>query len=157
MAKGRGVKGWVVVAGAVVGVVAVRRVRSRRTGTKARKPDRWLAVTVNRPPAEVAADGALPRPLAELGAGVELEVRPAPGGRGTEIAARPSRRGRVARLTRRGKAYERVRAALRESKQLLEVGELLRVDPQPAGRRRRTPGGKALEAATRRAAREGLL
>ena len=44
-----------------------------------------------------------------------------------------------------------------EAKELLEVGEVLRVDPQPAGHRPVTPAGKALDAITRRAGGEGVL
>ncbi len=50
-----------------------------------------------------------------------------------------------------------VRAALRESKQLIEVGEVLRVDPVPHGKRGRTPVGQLIGAATKRAGGEGLL
>ena len=52
---------------------------------------------------------------------------------------------------------QRVRAALREAKQLIEVGEVLRVDPAPHGRRSPTPTGAVVEAATKRAGGEGLL
>ena len=50
-----------------------------------------------------------------------------------------------------------MRAALRESKELLEVGEVLRLDPQPAGDRTPTPIGKLLDAVTRRAGGEGVV
>ena len=52
---------------------------------------------------------------------------------------------------------QRIRAALREAKQLIEVGEVLRVDPTPHGRRKATPTGAVVEAATKRAAGEGVL
>jgi hypothetical protein len=50
-----------------------------------------------------------------------------------------------------------IRAALRRSKQLIEVGEVLRVDPAPHGRRSPSPLGAIVEGATRRADKEGLL
>jgi len=106
------------------------------------REERWLVVTVDRP-LEDGDDGVHAR-LREAGA--EVEVRPAPGGRGTEIAARP-----------RGADRDEVRAALREAKQLLEVGEVLRVDPQPAGERSASPASRAIEAITRRAGRKGVL
>jgi hypothetical protein len=50
-----------------------------------------------------------------------------------------------------------VRTALRQAKQLIEVGEVLRAEPEPHGKRRPTPGGLLLEAATKRAGQEGVL
>ncbi|RFU23227.1 hypothetical protein [Geodermatophilus marinus] len=116
-------------------------------GTAAR---RWRAVTVLRPPAEVGTGADLPAPLAALGERVEVRVTPAPGDRGSELAARfrePAGEEDLGRL----------RAALREAKQLLEVGEVLRVDPQPHGRRAGTPQGAALEGAAASAGKEGVL
>jgi hypothetical protein len=128
-------------------------------GVVIRQVSRSRAVTVNKPASEVAPDGVLPPPLAELGDAVEVRVTPAPGGKGTELAARP-RDGEpppaTARLGDRDQRQD-VRSALRRSKQLLEVGEILRVGPQPAGHRAPTPAGKALDAITRRADREGVL
>ena len=46
---------------------------------------------------------------------------------------------------------------IRDSKQLAEVGEVLRVDPQPHGTRKATPQGAALEGAAARAPKEGVL
>ncbi|MCU0154131.1 hypothetical protein N8H10_15265 [Curtobacterium flaccumfaciens pv. poinsettiae] len=78
-----------------------------------------------------------------------MEARPAPGDRGTELRARfrggaPDARGRL-------------RAALREAKQLIEVGEVLRVDPVPHGRRKATPTDALVDVATRRSNEEGVL
>lgn len=109
---------------------------------------RWRAVTVLRDPADVAA--ALPAPLAAFGDRIEVRTTPAPGGRGTELAAR-------LRGTPTEEQIGDLRAALREAKALLEVGEVLRVDPQPHGRRAATPQGAALEGAAQAAPREGVL
>jgi len=107
-------------------------------------------------------DNRVPAPLAELGDLVEVAVRQAPGGKGSELRARlrssepsgvPSAAARVSGDDPR----QRVRAALREAKQLIEVGEVLRVDPNPHGRRTPTPTGAIVEAATKRAGGEGLL
>ena len=91
----------VALAGLGAGAGALWRWRWRRAadgvGDKGAE-DRWLLVTVNRPPDEVVSDGRLPDPLARLGDVVEVQVRPAPGGRGTELAARlvdPARPGPV--------------------------------------------------------------
>jgi hypothetical protein len=109
---------------------------------------RWRAVTVLRDPADVEA-AALP-PLAALGDRIEVRVTPAPGDRGAELAARY-------RGTPTEDEVGDLRAALREAKALLEVGEVLRVDPQPHGRRAATPQGAALEGAAQAAPREGVL
>jgi hypothetical protein len=151
------------------GGILVRQIRAARhpdaLDGDARDRDRdtrWRAVTVYREPDEVAPGGQLPPPLAALGDSVETRIRPAPGGKGTELAARlrvpaPSGvAGAVARA-RGDDPGQRLRSALREAKQLIEVGEVLAVDPIPHGRRSPTPMGAALEAATRRADREGVL
>jgi hypothetical protein len=110
---------------------------------------RWRAVTVLREPADV--DGAgLPAPLAALGDRLDLRITPAPGDRGTELAARYRDRPSDDDL-------RALRSALRETKQLIEVGEVLRVDPAPHGVRKPTPQGAALEGATARAGGEGVL
>jgi hypothetical protein len=121
---------------------------------------RWRAVTLNREPDQVAPGGQLPEPLAALGDRIETRIRPAPGGKGTELAARlvaPPPSGAAAARARGSDPRQELRSALREAKQLLEVGEVLAVDPTPHGRRSLTPMGLALEAATRRADREGVL
>ncbi|SFP01722.1 hypothetical protein SAMN05660464_1969 [Geodermatophilus dictyosporus] len=111
---------------------------------------RWRAVTVLRDPADVDPAAGLPTPLAALGDRIEVRVTPAPGDRGTELAARY-------RHTPGPEEIGDLRAALREAKALLEVGEVLRVDPQPHGRRAATPQGAALEGAAKAAPREGVL
>jgi hypothetical protein len=107
-------------------------------------------------------DHQLPGPLAELGDLVEVQVRAAPGGKGSELRARlrtPEPSGMASAATRSSgdDPRQRVRAALREAKQVIEVGEVLRVDPTPHGRRSATPTGAIVEAATRRAGGEGVL
>jgi hypothetical protein len=114
---------------------------------------RWLVVTVYREPTEVDT-GQLPAPLAELGDRIEIQVRPAADGKGTEVAARmrdPAAKGGGR------EARDEVRSALRRAKQLIEVGEVLAVDPTPHGKRTATPGGVLLETVTRRAGKEGVL
>jgi hypothetical protein len=124
--------------------------------------NRWRTATVNKPAAEVAPDGKLPQPLAELGDRVEVRITPAPGGKGTEVAVRlrapepAGPAGLASRLTD-SDPRQAVRSALRESKALIEAGEVLRMDPRPAGQRTPTPGGKLLDAVTRRARAEGVL
>ena len=109
---------------------------------------RWRAVTVLTTPDQLQA--ARPAPLAAFGDRIEVRVTPAPGERGAELAARftgaPS-----------DDEIGELRAALREAKQLVEVGEVLRVDPAPHGHRPKTPQGGALEGMTRDAGKEGVL
>ena len=156
---GRGVA----LAGLGVGAGALWRWRSRRAadgvGDKG-AANRWLLVTVNRPPDEVMSDGRLPDPLARLGEAIEVQVRPAPGGRGTELAARlvdtaPSGASEVAARLAGQDPGQAVRAALREAKSLIETGEVLRAD-EPSTTRA-TAGGKLVGLATRRAGGEGRL
>ena len=120
------------------------------TDDPVRSARRWRAVTVLCRPEEVGPATGLPAPLAAFGERIEVRTTPAPGDRGTELAARF-----------RGAASEdeigELRAALRQAKQLIEVGELLRVDPRPHGRRADTPQGKALDGMTGQAMKEGVL
>jgi hypothetical protein len=143
------------------GVVLVRRMTVRQFGNghPHQTRDRWHAVTINRPPEEVASEGRLPEPLEALGDAVEVRVRPAPGGRGTEVAARlrgevPSGVGTAARVAGSDPRQD-LRAALRRAKQLAETGEVLSPDRPPTTRR--TLRNLPLELATRRAGREGRL
>ena len=116
-------------------------------GTAAR---RWRAVTVLCSPEQVGTGTDLPAPLAALGDRIELRITAAPGDRGTELAARYRDRPSDDDLGR-------LRAALREAKQLIETGEVLRVEPQPHGHRRRTPQGAAVEGMAAQAPTEGAL
>jgi hypothetical protein len=162
-------RGATAIAVVVVGGLLVRQIRSARQPSalhgdaKDRNRDsRWRAVTVALEPDQVAPGGQLPEPLAALGDRIETRVRPAPGGKGTELAARlrGSASSRAAGMVARARGTDprqELRSALRQAKQLLEVGEVLAVDPTPHGKRSPTPMGIALEAATRRADREGVL
>ncbi|WP_019135098.1 hypothetical protein [Cellulomonas massiliensis] len=118
----------------------------------------WLEVTVFRDPSDVDVT-VLPAPLAELDGEVEVRLRPAPGGKGTEVAARQrhqrSSGGGVSRLAGQDPQAD-LRSALRKTKQLLEVGEVLAVDPAPHGERKATPGGALLEAWTKIAPKAGV-
>ncbi|GIH93702.1 hypothetical protein ACFFMN_21415 [Planobispora siamensis] len=122
---------------AAAGVVAVRRARAHsglRPG-----PAEWFAVTVACDPAELSAANR-PDALAELAEHHEVRITPAPGGRGTELAVRSAD----------GSVRERVRAI----KQLLETGEVLRVEGQPEGHR--TVLGRAALPVTRQLMRRGV-
>jgi hypothetical protein len=158
-ARGKGIAVLAVGGGAVL---VVRRLRRRATKGPGEARSRWRAVTIDRPPEEVMPGGRIPAPLAALGDDVEVGVRPAAGGKGTELRARlraPEPEGVASAAARVSgdDPRQRVRSALREAKQLVEVGEVLRVDPTPHGRRRTTPTGAVVETAAKRAAGEGLL
>jgi hypothetical protein len=142
----------------------VRAVRSAvvpattRRGAAGRAGSGWLAVTLACDPSDVDT-ARLPAPLADLDRRIEVRVRPAPGGKGTELAAR-LRDHRSAgtpgsRLSGRDPEAD-LRSALRRAKQLIEVGEVLAVDPVPHGERTRTPGGALLESWTRVAPKGGV-
>ncbi|PJE96435.1 hypothetical protein CUT44_18195 [Streptomyces carminius] len=153
-----------VLAGAGAGAVALRKLASPPADV--RRGERWLVVTVNRPPQAVLPDGGRPpRPLDEFGDDLEVAVRPAPGGRGTELAARlregstpvraqPAQYSLPARLAGED-PRQPVRQALRQAKALLETGEVLRPDVPTA--REETLGSRLVGLATRRAGGEGVL
>lgn len=141
------------------GALLLRRLMGADGASADGAAPRWLVVTVNRPPEQVAPDGRLPQPLAELGQ-VEVQIRPAPGDRGTEIAARPVTpvpSGLPAAAARIAGSDPRqpIREALRKSKMLLETGEVLEPDRQTTARV--TLRNLPLELATRRAMGEGRL
>ena len=157
-------RGWRL--GALAGLVAgagllvARRLRHDDGDTDT--ANRWHAVTVNRSPAEVMPEGTVPPALRALADLVEVEVRPAPQQWGSELRARvrrPERDSANSVLKRLDGTDPRqaVRAALREDKQLLEVGEILRLEPIPHGDRGHGLGGRLVETATKRAGGEGLL
>ena len=143
---------------------AVRHVRSVVNPSAARPAGAgtaasgWLVVTVFVEPSEVDM-AKLPEPLAEFGERFEVRVRSAPGGKGTELAARLRDRrpsgSAVSRLAG-GDSQADLRCALRRAKQLIEVGEVLTVDPAPHGERSATPGGALLEGLTKAAPRGGV-
>jgi hypothetical protein len=158
--------GTVVSLAARVGGSVVRGVRSvvdpsaTRPAGGGAPASGWLVVTVLREPSDIDP-ARLPAPLAAFGDGIEARVRPAADGKGAELAVRPARRpsgngSGAARLTG-GDPRGDLRSALREAKQLIEVGEVLAVDPTPHGKRKATPVGAALEAVTKRAREGGVL
>jgi hypothetical protein len=145
------------------GGTVVRQIRSvldpagaSTTGTAA-PASGWLVVTVYREPSDVDT-ASLPAPLTEYGDRIEIRVREAPGGKGTELGARlrtqPSGSA-LGRLTGSDPQAD-LRSALRRAKQLIEVGEVLAVDPAPHGKRTPTPGGALLEAWTKVAPKAGV-
>lgn len=140
-----------------------RRLGGQATDAGDSEPrSRWRSVTINKGLEEVMPNGQVPGPLAALGDRVEVQVREAAGGKGTELAARlrqpePGGLGSVVARASGDDPRQQVRAALRQAKQLIEVGEVLRIDPTPHGTRSATPTGKLVELATRRAGGEGLL
>jgi hypothetical protein len=117
----------------------------------------WLVVTVFREPSDVDTT-ELPAPLAEFGDRIEVRVRPAADGKGTELAARlrDQQSGSAARRLTGSDPQADLRSALRRAKQLIEVGEVLAVDPAPHGKRTATPGGVLLEAWTKVAPKAGV-
>lgn len=143
------------------GVVVVRRIlRQTPAGRSLREPkDRWLVLTVNRSQEQIAPNNRWPQPLADLGDTVEIELRRAPADRGTEIAVRQREPGTDSVMDRvvGNSQVQEMRSALRKTKQLLETGEVLEVDPRPHGRRKPTPGGALIAVASKRAGREGVL
>lgn len=146
------------------GGTVVRQVRSAIDPSAARPAGAgepasgWLVVTVLREPSDIDT-ARLPAPLADLGERIEVRVRPAPGGKGTELAARlrgrPSSGTALSRISGSDPQAD-LRSALRRAKQLIEVGEVLAVDPAPHGKRTATPGGVLLEAWTRVAPKAGV-
>jgi hypothetical protein len=143
------------VLGVGAGVMVLRRRLSSGSGH-----NRWLAVTVNCGPDEVAPDGKLPEPLHRLGEKAEVKVRPAPNAKGTEIMARPRQdpptgAREVAARVRGDDPRQDVRRALRETKSLLETGEVLR--PTTPGSDHPTFPGKLLDLVISRSGGEGRL
>jgi hypothetical protein len=142
----------------------VRQVRSVITPSAAQRAgvggpaSGWLVVTVLCEPTEIDT-AKLPVPLAELGDDIEVRVRAAPDDKGTELSARLRERVRkgTARSRLSGQDPEaELRSALRRAKQLIEVGEVLAVDPAPHGERTATPGGILLESWTKVAPKAGV-
>jgi hypothetical protein len=141
----------------------VRRVRSVIDPLTTLPSDRgerdsgWLAVTVLCEPQDIDS-GEPPGPLAEFGDRIEVRIRAAAGDKGTELRARlrDSSPGHAAGRLSGTDAPADLRSALRQAKQLIEVGEVLKVDPAPHGERTSTPGGLLLEAWTRTAPKAGV-
>ena len=140
--------------------LAVRR--GRTTHVTAPDADRWYTVTVDLPPEAIDREH-LPTPLHDLDALVDVRVTPAPGQRGTELSARmrhpdpPTGIEAVAARFTGSDPRQAIRQALREAKQLLEVGEIIRQEPQPEGHRPATPAGKLIDLLSKRSSGEGVL
>ena len=128
--------------------------RSQKAG---RSSGDRLVVTVYREPSDVDT-AQLPAPLAEYGDRIEVRLRAAADDKGTELGARLRDQPAGSTLGRlRGSDPQAdLRSALRRAKQLIEVGEVLAVDPAPHGKRTATPGGVLLEAWTRVAPKAGV-
>jgi hypothetical protein len=104
-------------------------------------PFRWQSVTILATPDEVAPQGRLPAPLAALAEVIDTRLEPAPGGRGSQLSARTRLGPKPDSTLWKGEDPARqIRSALQHAKQLIEVGEVLSVEPQPAGKRRRRAG-----------------
>ncbi len=128
-------------------------------------PFRWQTVTILAQPHQLAPDGRLPAPLAELADLIETRLEPAPGGRGTQLSARtrldPVARGSVAVKGSSGwkgtDPAREIRSALQRARQLIEVGEVLVLEPQPAGKRGRPARGLLVDLMTGDADQEGVV
>jgi len=120
-------------------------------------PYRWQTVTILAAPEEIAPDGRLPIPLAELADLIDTRLEPAPGGRGSQLSARTKLAPTPDSTLWKGTDLRhRIRSALQHAKQLVEVGEVLSVEPQPAGRRRPS-GGLLMALLPGDADQEGVL
>ena len=145
------------------GGTVVRQVRSvidpsaARPAGAGQPASGWLAVTVFREPSDIDA-AALPAPRAEYGDRIEVRVRKAADDKGTELGARLRDQPSGSALDRLSGSDPQadLRSALRRAKQLIEVGEVLVVDPAPHGKRTATPGGVLLEAWTKVAPKAGV-
>jgi hypothetical protein len=118
----------------------------------------WLVVTVFTEPSDVDT-AKLPAPLADFGERIEVRVRPAADAKGTELAVRLRDQRASGTAPRRLSGTDPqadLRSALRRAKQLIEVGEVLAVDPTPHGERSATPGGVLLETWTKAAPKAGV-
>jgi hypothetical protein len=140
-------------AGGVGGIIAALRRNLGEDRSSDPTRDRWHAVTVNRAPQDIQADGRLPEPLAALGDSIETRIRPAPGNKGTEIHAR-LREEPPDEVTDDDPRHA-LRRALRESKSLLEIGEV--IEPNVNRTTEPTLTNRPIAAATSRGREEGLL
>lgn len=159
-------------------VLALRHRLSRRSGAEDFEPDldtdlepdpfRWQTVTILAGPQQVAPDGRLPAPLAELAELIETRLAAAPGGRGTQVSARsrprPDPAAKAAPVAgseptgwKGADPAREIRRALQQARQLVEVGEVLAVEPQPAGKRGRPARGLLVDLMTGDADQEGVV
>ena len=142
---------------------AAQRLRPGSSKDKeSRDQQRWSVVTIGGSSSDIAPDGVLPPPLALFGDAVEVELRPAPGSRGTELAARPTGQPLPEAvledpLVTAEDPRPALRQALRQVKQQVEVGEVLRSQPRPEGRRPSTLAGLLVDKAERDSDQGGVL
>ncbi len=121
-------------------------------------PFRWQTVTILGASEVIAPEGRLPEPLAELAELIETRLEPAPGGRGTQLSARTRLGPKPDSTVWKGEDPSRqIRSALLRAKQLVEAGEVLSIEPQPAGKRRRPPAGLLVDLMTGDADQEGVV
>ncbi|MEO6501204.1 MAG: hypothetical protein ABIQ09_04755 [Jatrophihabitantaceae bacterium] len=121
-------------------------------------PFRWQTVTILGAPEVIAPEGRLPEPLAELAELIETRLEPAPGDRGTQLSVRTRPGPKPDSTAWKGEDPSRkIRSALLHAKQLVEVGEVLSIEPQPAGRRRRPAAGLLVDLMTGDADQEGVV
>ena len=152
---GAGAVGAAAVATAAAVVQRHRRRPDEGAGSPQESRSRWQAVTVLAEPHEVLGADHTPPFFEELRDTVEVEVRPAPADKGSELRARLRRP--ASSSSDAEEAAKTIRVALRRAKQVIETGEVLRVDPTPHGERKDTPTGALVDEATDRADEEGLL
>lgn len=121
-------------------------------------PFGWQTVTILASPQQVAPAGRLPVPLADLAELIETRLEPAPGNRGTQLSARTKPGPRITSASWKGEDPARgIRTALQHSRQLIEVGEVLSIEPQPAGKRRRPASGLLVDLMTGDSDQEGAV
>lgn len=118
-------------------------------------PGSWLVVTVHTDSDTVLATG-LPR-LAALKPAVEYDLRPAPADKGTEIFARVVTGAGAELDSDPAEVQQQLRTALRETKSLVEIGYVMVVDPQPAGKRSESVAGEAIDEAQASGREQGVL
>lgn len=118
-------------------------------------PTRWRSVTILCD--ADAVSGQLNR-LSRFQSVLDSRITPAPGDRGVEFALRAKPNVDAGQPVWGGAdPAQLIREQLRQIKQLLETGEVLVRDPQPEGRRTKTPTGAVVDKADAAAGREGVL
>ncbi|HEY0168874.1 MAG TPA: hypothetical protein VGB75_17650 [Jatrophihabitans sp.] len=121
-------------------------------------PSQWQSVTILATPEAIAPQGRLPEPLAKLAGLIETRFAPAPGDRGTRLSARTRPGPKPDSTMWKGEdPHRQIRNALLHAKQLVEVGEVLAIEPQPAGKRRQPAAGLLVDLMTGDTDQEGVL
>lgn len=153
-----GTRTGITIAASGVAVVVVARLARRRRRRTGEHDAGWKSVTVLGDAERLRPDGQWVAPLAPIAEHLQVELRPAPGGRGTEVHARiRDGRARAVHSATGLPAAQALRAALRDTKQVVEAGEVLRMDPRPHGKRKATPTGLLVDVAEHRARGVGVL